>query len=124
MNQRDACEKLLKALETVLGVRNSEELQQLAAVLQMPDFNDICGRDAARLAANTLLEIKRQPGLVVSIADARQAFVSAFREDPDFRRVYVDNVACVLMDECKAFRENKVARDDLADKIIMRIFQS
>lgn len=58
-----------------------------------------------------------------SIRAARNAFALAFKEDPDFRRVYVDNVACVLMDEYKPFAGHKEARDDLADKIVKRIFE-
>ncbi len=32
------------------------------------------------------------------ILEARHAMAEAFKADPDFRRAYVDNIACILMD--------------------------
>lgn len=34
----------------------------------------------------------------VSVLSARRALSQAFKEDPDFRRTYLDNIACLLMD--------------------------
>lgn len=73
------------------------------------------------LVIRACVEIIYDKSSVIHVA--RLAFSQAFKEDPDFRRVYADNIACVLMDEYKPFAGHKAARDDLADKIIKRIFE-
>jgi hypothetical protein len=59
---------------------------------------------------------------IVTIEQARKRIIDAFNADPDFRRTYIDNVACVIMDNVPEFKDDKEKRDDLADKIIKHIF--
>jgi hypothetical protein len=59
---------------------------------------------------------------IVTIEQARKRIIDAFNTDPDFRRTYVDNVACVIMDNLPELKGDKEKRDDLADKIIKHIF--
>jgi hypothetical protein len=54
----------------------------------------------------------------ITIEQARNRIIDAFAADPDFRRIYVDNIACVIMDNIPGFKRNKEARDDIADKIL------
>lgn len=49
---------------------------------------------------------------------AKQVIKRTFAADPDFRRVYVDNVACMLMDTMPALQADKAKRDALASEII------
>ena len=58
----------------------------------------------------------------MKIEAARNRIIKAFRDDPDFRRSYVDNVACVIMDNAKGYTRDKDKRDALADKIIQHLF--
>ena len=58
----------------------------------------------------------------MTIKKARKAMIRAFQRDPNFRRVYVDNIACVIMDNAKGFTRNKVKRDALAEKIMTHLF--
>ena len=51
---------------------------------------------------------------------AREAMQEHFDADPDFRRGYVDNVACILLDECGMEKEQ---RDHIADLIVRRVFE-
>lgn len=66
-----------------------------------------------------------------SIYNARKAIREAFAEDPDWRRTYVDNIACMLMDfENKRHVEpGKIVgpmsaneRNQLAEQILDLIF--
>jgi len=57
----------------------------------------------------------------VTVGDARQAMARAFKADPDFRRTYVDNVACILMDRLEI--RDKDIRDPVADEIIQMLFE-
>lgn len=62
--------------------------------------------------------------IVKKISKARESFKLAFSEDPDFRRAYVDNVACIIMDRIPGFKKNKAKRDAIASEIIHLIFES
>lgn len=55
----------------------------------------------------------------VMIAEARQEIIQAFKNDPDFRRGYIDNISCVLMDRIP--EPNKEIRDRIADEILKTI---
>jgi hypothetical protein len=63
-----------------------------------------------------------------SIAEARKLMRDAFKKDPDFKRGYIDNVACKLMDNGlksetgKALTHSKPLRDLIAEEIIDLIF--
>lgn len=66
-----------------------------------------------------------------SIYNARKAIREAFAEDPDWRRTYIDNIACKIMDfEKQRFAEPNATvgpmtvhqRDYLADQILDLIF--
>jgi len=57
-----------------------------------------------------------------TIKNARETMAEAFRQDPDFRRGYVDNVACVLMDRLGI--KDKDVRDPVASEIIHLIFET
>jgi len=56
------------------------------------------------------------------IKTARETLCRAFEKDPDFREVYVANIACVIMDNAKGFTRDKAKRDALADKIMKHLF--
>ena len=58
----------------------------------------------------------------MTIAQARQRMIKAFADDPDFRNVYVANIACAIMDNAEGFTRNKAKRDALAEKIMACIF--
>jgi len=60
----------------------------------------------------------------MTIKKAREIMTRTFKDDPDFRRSYVDNVACLLMDNMSSLKWNKPKRDVLADKIIHVIFET
>ncbi len=45
----------------------------------------------------------------------------AFENDPDFRRTYVDNIACVLLD--RLIVKDKELRDKVASEIVHIIFE-
>jgi len=53
------------------------------------------------------------------IADARKTIRDAFEEDPGFKQGYIDNVAILLYDELGLEKEK---RDEIADRILRRIF--
>lgn len=57
----------------------------------------------------------------VTVKAAREAMARAFKNDPDFRRAYVDNVACILMDRLSI--KDKGPRDAAADEIIRILFE-
>jgi hypothetical protein len=57
------------------------------------------------------------------IRRARKRIAKAFKRDPAFRRGYVDNVACVLMDHIPSMAESKADRDLVADAIIRKILE-
>lgn len=58
----------------------------------------------------------------MTVSDARKTVAQAFKDDPDFRRTYVDNVACVLMDRL-GMEDDKERRDTVADEIIRLCFE-
>ncbi len=58
----------------------------------------------------------------ITIRKAREVMIKAFRDDPDFRQTYVDNIACCIMDNTPGFKKNKQKRDKLAEKIMDTIF--
>jgi len=53
----------------------------------------------------------------MTIEQARNVIIKAFKDDPDFRRVYQDNIACVIMDHA-----TDCDRNELADKILAHLF--
>jgi hypothetical protein len=59
---------------------------------------------------------------------ARKIIKKSFKDDPDFRRTYVDNVACILMDSNlhnKPLRKSdKKRRDEIASRIVYWILES
>jgi len=57
----------------------------------------------------------------MEIKQARKVIWNAFQEDPDFKRTYVDNAACILMDELGI--EKKELRDSIALQIVDRFFK-
>jgi len=59
----------------------------------------------------------------MTVKEARATMVREFEADPNFRRGYVDNVACVLMDRIPGFKRNKAKRDEIADAIIRLVFE-
>ena len=61
--------------------------------------------------------------IVTQIKTARSTFRRAFAKDPSFRQVYVDNVACLIMDRIPGFKRNKTKRDYIASEIIKFIFE-
>jgi len=56
----------------------------------------------------------------IKVKDARAAIAQAFKDDPDFRRAYVANVACLLHDEAVGV----IVLNAVADKIIKLVFES
>ena len=56
-------------------------------------------------------------------AKARKTMADAFKKDPELRRGYVDNVACLIMDRIPGFKRNKEKRDAIASDIIKLIFE-
>ena len=59
----------------------------------------------------------------MTIKKARETIAKAFKDDPDFRRVYVDNVASLLMDRVPGFKRNYEKRNVIADEIIKMLFE-
>lgn len=59
----------------------------------------------------------------ISVEQARKRLAKAFKDDPHFRQLYVDNVACVIMDNIPGFKRSKEKRDKVAEAIIKRIFE-
>ena len=49
---------------------------------------------------------------------AKETIKQAFKDDPDFRRTYVANVACYLMDNLPGLKRNKAKRDGISSEII------
>jgi len=60
----------------------------------------------------------------MTVKQARTRIQKAFKDDPDFRRGYVDNTACIIMDNIPGFKRNKERRDAIADKIITHLFET
>jgi hypothetical protein len=58
----------------------------------------------------------------INVKKARQIIQKAFQDDPDFRRVYVDNIACLIMDSVPNYQDDKPGRDALAGAILDLIF--
>ena len=59
----------------------------------------------------------------MTIEKARKTMAEEFERDPDFRRVYVSNVACCLMDHIPGLNRDKAKRDAIADGIIYLLFE-
>ena len=53
---------------------------------------------------------------------AREAMAKALRDDPDLRRAYRDNIACLIMDRIPGFKRKKIERDEIAEAILGLIF--
>ena len=83
---------------------------------------------------NNLLDMS---GLVQNgvVLEARKAMTKAFKADPDFRRAYVDNIACILMDNHLArpalpttgfmyLESDKPTRDQIASDILKHILET
>ena len=58
----------------------------------------------------------------MSIKKARGTIRDAFKKDPAFRRAYVENIACLIMDRMPSFKKNKEKRDAIASDILKLIF--
>ncbi len=59
---------------------------------------------------------------MITFQMAMEKMVDVLKNDPDFRRIYVDNIACVIMDNAKGFKKDKAKCDELADKIMTHLF--
>ena len=57
----------------------------------------------------------------ITIQQARNRIIKAFKECPDFRDTYVANIACIIMDNVPGYMRNKAKRDVLANKILRHI---
>ena len=60
----------------------------------------------------------------MKVSKARKTIKKAFKEDPEFRNSYVDNVSCLIMDRIPGFKRDKAKRDAIADDIIKLVFES
>lgn len=60
---------------------------------------------------------------LITVRQARKRMAKAFEDDPFFRQGYVDNVACVIMDSIPGYKRDKAKRDEIAGRIIRRIFE-
>lgn len=69
----------------------------------------------------------------MEIKTARETFVKAFKDDPDFRNAYQSNIAMLIYDDQMALNENRSATprtnldtvegcDSIADRLITLIF--
>jgi len=58
----------------------------------------------------------------ITVEQARDTMIKAFKKDPDFREIYVANIACVIMDNAPGYTRNKSKREVLAEKIMKHIF--
>ena len=54
----------------------------------------------------------------MTIEEARERIIKEFKDNPDFRQLYVDNIACVIMDNAPGYKRDKEKRNKLADKIL------
>ena len=59
----------------------------------------------------------------ITVKQARERMAKAFKEDPRFRQGYVDNVACIIMDNIPGYKRDKTKRDIIADKIIKHLYE-
>lgn len=59
----------------------------------------------------------------MTIKGARKVIAEAFKKDPDFRRAYVDNIACILSDNVKSLSCDISKRNRIASEIIKCIFE-
>lgn len=57
------------------------------------------------------------------IRKARKTMAKAFQKDPGFKQVYIDNVACLIMDRIPGFKKNKTKRDLIARDIVSLLFE-
>ena len=64
--------------------------------------------------------VREQP---TTVKEAREFIANAFQADPDFRRTYLDNIACAIMDEMPTVMWTKEKRDASAAAILKRIFE-
>lgn len=60
----------------------------------------------------------------MTVKEARKTIAQSFKDDPDFRRVWVDNVACLIMDTIPGFKRNKPKRDEIASAIVKLLIES
>lgn len=58
----------------------------------------------------------------ITIKQARNTIRDAFEKDPDFKRVYVDNVSCFLMDKVPGLKRNDMKRNKISTELIDYIF--
>jgi len=59
------------------------------------------------------------------IKEHRDAIAKAFKDDPDFRRTYVDNIAMLLFDQAQDMNFKVPGdRNKIANKIVKLIFES
>lgn len=59
---------------------------------------------------------------IVTIPEARAAYQREFKRDPDWKRTYIDNIACCLMDR-GILKSDKVERDNLSEHILDTLFK-
>ncbi len=59
----------------------------------------------------------------MTVKQARKVIAKAFKDDPSFRRAYVDNVACFLMDHVPGFKKDSAKREIIANAIIRLLFE-
>lgn len=59
----------------------------------------------------------------MKFSEARKELIKGFKKDKDLRQAYIDNIACVIMDNAKGFKKNKEKKDLLATKIFDWIFR-
>lgn len=57
----------------------------------------------------------------VTVAEAREVIAQAFKDAPDFRRTYIANIWCILMDRLNVTDVEKA--DAVADEIIKLCFE-
>jgi hypothetical protein len=57
----------------------------------------------------------------ISVAAARRAMWREFKNDPDFKQTYIDNMACLLMDTLGIMDYKQ--RNDAARRIIEHMYK-
>lgn len=100
---------------------------QLQELMSQAGQSPECLSMARHLAAGVMLAAGNP------IREARLVFAQAFKDNPDFRRVYVDNIACVIMDfenahfdpnpELSMIPMSHEVRNQLADKILKHMLE-
>ncbi len=59
----------------------------------------------------------------MTVEQARRTMREAFLDD-DFRRAYVDNISCILMDRIPELCKVKNIRDEIASVIVKVVFEN